>query len=132
MTSSGIVKLGDFGISRVLNTTLDKAKTLVGTPYYLAPEIVNEKNYSFEADIWSLGVIAYELCALKPPFDANSIPALALKISKGNYSPIPTAYSKDLKFLINQMLNKDPLKRPNISQILSLLNRISCHSEQNQ
>ena len=62
------VKLGDFGIARVLGNTREKAKTMVGTPYYLSPELVESKPYNFKSDIWSLGVVLYELCALKPPF----------------------------------------------------------------
>jgi len=85
----------------------------------LAPEIVQNKIYGFEADIWSLGIITYELCALKVPFDANSIQSLALKITKGTYSPIPNQYSKDLKVLIAQMLSVEPSRRPKIQHILS-------------
>jgi len=57
------VKLADFGISRVLNSTKDKANTIIGTPYSLAPELVDGKQYTTQADIWSLGVLAYTLCA---------------------------------------------------------------------
>lgn len=78
-----MVKLGDFGIARVLSKTVEKAKTMVGTPYYLSPEIIESKPYSLKTDIWSLGVILYELCALKPPFNADSLHFLALKIIKG-------------------------------------------------
>lgn len=46
---------------------------MVGTPYYLSPEIINYQMYSFKTDIWSLGIVLYEICALKPPFDAVSI-----------------------------------------------------------
>lgn len=63
MTKSRECKLGDFGIARVLNFTHEKAKTMVGTPYYLSPEIVESKPYNFKSDIWSLGVVLYELCA---------------------------------------------------------------------
>jgi NIMA (never in mitosis gene a)-related kinase len=62
---------------------MEKAKTMVGTPYYISPEIIEGKAYSLMTDIWSLGVILYELCALKPPFNAESINFLALKIVKG-------------------------------------------------
>jgi NIMA (never in mitosis gene a)-related kinase len=70
LTKKGMIKLGDFGIARVLSDTKSKAKTVVGTPYYLSPEIIKSEPYSFKSDIWSLGVLLYEMCALTPPFNA--------------------------------------------------------------
>jgi len=64
MTKRGICKLGDFGIARVLTHTHSSAQTVVGTPYYLSPEIIEGKGYSFSSDMWSLGILLYELCAL--------------------------------------------------------------------
>lgn len=64
MTKKNIVKLGDFGIARVLSNTRSKAKTVVGTPYYLSPEIIESHPYNFKSDVWSLGVLLYEMCAL--------------------------------------------------------------------
>mmetsp|Transcript_43 Transcript_43/g.7 ORF Transcript_43/g.7 Transcript_43/m.7 type:complete len:84 (+) Transcript_43:459-710(+) len=83
---------------------MDNAKTMVGTPYYLSPEIVENKPYSFKSDVWSLGVLLYEICALKPPFDGPSIHLLALKIVRGNFPPLPPHYSRDLKALVGSML----------------------------
>lgn len=94
LTKEGDVKLGDFGIAKPLQLTLQKIKSVVGTPYYMSPEICENKEYSFKTDIWSLGVILLEMCLLKPPFDANSLPALALKISKGDYNPLPKQFSR--------------------------------------
>lgn len=77
LTDKGMIKLGDFGIARVLSETKSKAKTVVGTPYYLSPEIIQSQPYSFKSDIWSLGVLLYEMCALMPPFNAKSLHELA-------------------------------------------------------
>lgn len=77
------IKMGDFGIARVLASTKEKAKTVIGTPYYLSPEIIENKPYCFKSDIWSLGILLYEMCSLAPPFNANSIANLALKIVRG-------------------------------------------------
>ena len=119
LTKERIIKLGDFGISRVLTSTIEKAKTMVGTPYYLSPEIIEGNSYSFKTDIWSLGVILYELCALKPPFGGNNLHFLALNIVKGKYAPIPNCYSKEMRNLIALLLVNDPNKRPSIHDILS-------------
>jgi len=91
---------------------------MIGTPYYLSPEMVEGKSYSTKADIWALGVILYQLCSFKLPFDANSLPVLALKILKGSFPPIPNHYSKDIKTLLLQMLQVDQKKRPSIEAIL--------------
>jgi len=114
-----MVKLGDFGIAKVLQTTLAKARTVVGTPYYLSPEIVSSKPYNFKSDIWSLGVILYELCALKPPFDAPSLHFLAMKIVRGAYNPMPTMYSKEIQALVKSMLNTNDQMRPDVNKILN-------------
>ena len=113
-----MIKLGDFGIARVLSETKSKAKTVVGTPYYLSPEIIQSQPYSFKSDIWSLGVLLYEMCALQPPFNAQSLHMLAQKIITGKYADVPSHFSKNIPYLLGVMLNKDPAKRPSINQIL--------------
>lgn len=119
LNKDNTIKLGDFGIARILSNTREKAKTMVGTPYYLSPEIIENKPYTFSSDVWSLGVVLYELCALKPPFNADNLKMLALKIIKGIYNPIPAQYSKDLKRLIESLLKKDVNQRPTVNDILS-------------
>lgn len=119
LTQNGIIKLGDFGIAKCLNFTMEKAQTIVGTPYYLSPEIVQNIPYSFKSDIWSLGVLLYEMICLRMPFEANSLPLLSLKISRGVYSPIPNKFSMEMRNLVKALLSLDPSKRPSINEILS-------------
>ena len=121
LSSNGLVKLSDFGVAKCLSFTIEKAKTFTGTPYYLSPEIVQNIPYSFKSDIWSLGVLLYEMCCLKLPFIAKSIPLLTLKIINGQYEPIPDIYSIELKSLVNMLLTVDNQKRPTINEILSMI-----------
>ena len=114
-----MIKLGDFGISKTLDYTLAKAMTVIGTPYYLSPEIIQSIPYSYESDIWSLGVLLYEMCSLKMPFNASNLPVLALKIQKGEYEKLDKMWSKDLRNLVYSMLQVDYQKRPSLKDILS-------------
>jgi NIMA (never in mitosis gene a)-related kinase len=105
LMKSGLIKLGDFGIARVLQSTTEMAATVVGTPYYLSPEIVQSNTYDFKTDIWSIGVLLYEMCALRPPFNGQNLHQLAIQIVSGTYPPIDTnRYSMELSKLIQRLL----------------------------
>ena len=115
LTESGDIKLGDFGVAKVLNDTHSMANSFVGAPYYLPPEMILGKDYTFPADIWSLGVTLYELCTLRPPFMGKSPQQLFNKVLKSNHKAIPDHYSKIVHNLLMSMLQKDPSKRPTIN-----------------
>ncbi|XP_042246684.1 serine/threonine-protein kinase Nek2 [Thunnus thynnus] len=112
------VKLGDFGLARILNHDTSFAKTFVGTPYYMSPEQINRMSYNEKSDIWSLGCLLYELCALSPPFTAYNQKELAEKIREGKFRRIPYRYSEELNTLLSKMLNLKDYLRPSVESIL--------------
>ncbi|XP_061418169.1 serine/threonine-protein kinase Nek8 isoform X1 [Lethenteron reissneri] len=113
-----VVKVGDFGISKILSSK-SKAYTVVGTPCYISPELCEGKPYNQKSDIWALGCILYELASLKRAFEAENLPALVLKIMSGNFAPVSDRYSGELRQLVVSLLNLDPGKRPQLSEVLS-------------
>lgn len=84
----------------MLNGTLSKARTLVGTPYYLSPEILKSMPYNAKTDIWSLGVMLYEMTALRLPFSHPDFAALGTQICQKKYHPLPENYSHALRNII--------------------------------
>ncbi|KAL4609074.1 serine/threonine-protein kinase Nek5 [Arapaima gigas] len=119
LTNNGMkAKLGDFGIARMLNNTMELARTCVGTPYYLSPEICENRPYNNKTDIWSLGCVLYELCTLRHPFEGSSLKQLVMKICGGRYSPIAAHYSYDLRLLVTQLFKVSPRDRPSVNSML--------------
>lgn len=120
LTGNNTVKLGDFGISRVLENTQEHAQTVVGTPYYMSPEVCQSSKYTYKADVWSLGVVLYELCAGKRPFIAENLLGLVYKIVEEEPEPIPDTYSPELQEIVKKLLTKDVASRPTISQLFEM------------
>ncbi|KAI9137076.1 kinase-like domain-containing protein [Paraphysoderma sedebokerense] len=112
------IKLGDFGLSTVVSNPIEEMrKTWVGTPFYMSPELINESTYNTKSDIWALGCLIYELCALHPPFQADSHPGLAMKIRQGRVPPLPNHYSAELGRVVRTMLCGVPDKRPTAADL---------------
>lgn len=118
LTSQDRLRIGDFGISKVLESTIAFARTAIGTPYYLSPEICMEKPYSFSSDIWALGCVLFELSALRVPFDAQNLQSLVQKITRGPTPVLPGGYSEELRQLCGDLLHRDQSQRPTAQDIL--------------
>ncbi|KAM9143620.1 serine/threonine-protein kinase Nek1 isoform 3-T5 [Pangshura tecta] len=118
LTKDGTIQLGDFGIARVLNSTVELARTCIGTPYYLSPEICQNKPYNNKSDIWALGCVLYEMCTLKHAFEAGNMKNLVLKIISGSFPPVSLHYSYDLRNLLSQLFKRNPRHRPSVNSIL--------------
>lgn len=116
LAEDGSIKIGDMNVSKRLER--GQLKTQIGTPYYMSPEIWNNRAYDFSSDMWSLGCMMYELCALKPPFAGNSFPELKRAVIAGRYSNIPAKYSPELGRVIGQMLRVNARERPTAAKML--------------
>ena len=119
MTKNLDIKIGDFGVAKILSKS-GFAKTIIGTPYYLSPELCDEKPYNDKSDVWALGCILYELSTYRHPFNAKCQASLVLKILQDKPNPIHKYYSENLQKLINLILDKNYLTRPSCYDILNL------------
>jgi NIMA (never in mitosis gene a)-related kinase len=114
------MKLGDFGIAKVLECTAACAQTQIGTPLYLCPEICKGKSYAWGSDIWAMGCILYEMCTGQPPFNGQDFNNLIEKILRGTTPDLPDEYSRALNDVLKTLLNRKVECRPKASDILQL------------
>lgn len=102
--------------------------TVQGTPYYMSPEVCQNKPYTYQSDIWALGCILYELCTLKHAFHAENLLGLVFKIVQDKQEPVEGDYSDELKEIVEMLLTKDEKARP---RVIDIINRpfVKAHME---
>jgi serine/threonine protein kinase len=110
--------IGDFGMSKQLEQTLEKAETRLGTPLYIAPEVFNAIPYDHKADAWSLGCVLYELLTFEPAFRANNMAELIRKVTSADYTPLPKRCSDHALELVSCLLEPDPVRRYSPADLL--------------
>lgn len=119
LSTTGLVKLGDFGFSRQYEDSLSNpvGSTFCGTPYYLSPELWHRQPYSKKSEMWALGVVLYEVMALKRPFGGRNMDDLVSNICRARRQPIPTSFSEELRSVCDKLLSVDPAQRPSLREL---------------
>ncbi|KAM9147303.1 serine/threonine-protein kinase PAK 6 [Pangshura tecta] len=120
LTLDGRVKLSDFGFCAQISKDVPKRKSLVGTPYWMAPEVISRAPYTTEVDIWSLGIMVIEMVDGEPPYFSDS-PVQAMKRLRDNSPPkLKNSHktSPVLRDFLERMLTRDPLERATAQELL--------------
>ncbi|KAI5753877.1 hypothetical protein M8J77_004072 [Diaphorina citri] len=119
-SKGNLLKLSDFGISKLLNTT-NNARSIVGTPSYLSPELCLGKPYSTQSDIWAMGCVLYFMTTHKIAFQASNLGSIVNNILHGVLTDLQDqdTYDERLPRLIANMLEREPEHRPSTDQLMA-------------
>uniref|UniRef100_W5MXV1 non-specific serine/threonine protein kinase n=1 Tax=Lepisosteus oculatus TaxID=7918 RepID=W5MXV1_LEPOC len=125
LTLEGDIKLADFGVSAKNTKTLQRRDSFIGTPYWMAPEVVmcetmKDAPYDYKADIWSLGITLIEVAQIEPPHHELNPMRVLLKIAKSDPPTLeqPAKWSAEFKDFLKKSLDKNPETRPTAVQLL--------------
>ncbi|PAA54370.1 hypothetical protein BOX15_Mlig023502g2, partial [Macrostomum lignano] len=114
----GMVKIGDFGIARVLMNSVDMATTFLGTPYFMSPELLKHQGYNAKSDVWSVGCILYEMCAQEHAYTGHGLMRILFSICEDPCPTLPDRYPRALQAVLERMLEKEPQRRASARELL--------------
>ena len=118
LTAAGNIKLGSFKVSKLLEEQASYAHTLINSPYYMTPELLEARAYDQKVDIWAFGCVLFEICSLKPPLTLASVGELLGKISNKKTDDLPSNYSKTLNGIYHKCMRRSPQDRTSARELL--------------
>lgn len=121
LTKEGRVKLGDLGVSRLVTGGDVLRNSRVGTPLFLAPELVRQEIYDFKVDVWALGCVIYTLAQQETPFKGENLVTLGHNIVEQTPKPLPRPYSTKFSDFVSKLMAKKAADRPDIGEVLEAI-----------